>query len=135
MRFLAIAVLGLLLASSVAWGQTNNGNQGNSVPAGSGSGSAVTGRVFASATCSEPVPCPGEPQMSSEDLAATANLCVKQRMGFDILAQLDASSGLDENNCLGLVGQTAAAKGAVPKCCVVQLSDNTCAFSCAFVTQ
>jgi len=98
--------------------------------------STWNGHNFGSRTCSQPVPCPGNIDMtmpSSADLAANAGQCVSQYFG--VVNGADAfieSAGLDTDNCL-VTDTSRPNTKLLPHCCIVKLDESKCAFHCDLI--
>lgn len=118
MRLLTIAALGFSLIAAPAMAQQANGQESSNH------------KVFASVTCPQQFPCPGDTQLSSSDISSIANSCVT--LGFNAknnVTYFDDTSSLDANNCLSLSTSIQTSK-IQPRCCVRQLQDNSCVLHC-----
>lgn len=118
MRFLIAVILGLGLVASASVAKAD-----------------TRGHNFGSATCPIRVPCPDSGNLSSSDLVADADSCIKQYFGYTSSSGFfDESYGLDSNNCLSLKQGAAISKGTgtqlIPECCVVKAADQSCVISC-----
>jgi len=131
MRLLAFAFLGLVLATP-AWAQDPNTASTPAAPIPP----SVNGHIYASATCSQRIPCPDGSPMSSDQLIGIASACIKQHFGFDASNAFEGSYGINADNCLDVQASVRTNNGAgtYPKCCVMQLSDSSCTFHCDFTS-
>lgn len=118
MRFLGIAILALILASP-ALAQTNNG---------------ASGHKFGSTNCPGQVPCPdSSATLSSSDLAALGNSCVKQYFALTggENGYFDDIQGLGSDDCLTAKSMGAkSSNGVYPHCCVIKLESSACVMHC-----
>jgi hypothetical protein len=130
MRFLTIAILGLVFAAGPAMGQTSSNDTSH--------------HVFGSATCPQKIPCPDDGSYtSSSDLVANATACISQSLGLNSPdGFFDENLGLSDNGCLSDKSSASqnkeksqgTGKSIVPQCCVAKLPDNTCSFHCELIS-
>jgi hypothetical protein len=125
MRFLATAILGLVLAAAPVMAQESSGN--------------AIGHVFGSANCKPRYQCSDVSTMSFSDLNNDANACVLNFFGYSQPDGLFEDTGsLDQNNCMtakpNVIPKGMGARLS-PQCCIIQQDNGaTCGFHCNLVT-
>lgn len=120
MRFLILAALSLVLVTPLI-------------------AHAESPHVFASAICRQKLPCPsGSNEFTPKDWATAGDHCIMSDLAFGASSEyFDDQSGLDSNNCLTpkSLSSRNGSNDLHPKCCIVSINENTCAFSCEVTTQ
>lgn len=124
MRFVSLAVLGLIVLAGPAWGQQSNGTIHN----------------FGSSTCRPRVPCPdSSTYISSTDLNTVASACVTESFGYPNTGSgfFSETTPLNSKDCLTAkpdILPKGMGSQLFPACCIIKLPDNTCSFHCELLS-